>query len=393
MKKRNLLALFLCLTLATVLMLAGCAKKEEAEAPAEETTEAMEKKEILLVNHTSLTGGLADYGFAAQEGIELAVEKFSPFTAGNVEYTIKLVNLDDKGDSAEAAVTAQNAVDMGAVAIIGCLTSGNTNAAMPIYDKANIPMISPSATRPDLTELGHSNFFRTCIRDDVQGNALGTWVVDLGYKKVTVMDDRGDYSVAFADVVEETLKAANVEVQREHCQERDTDFSAQINNIKNNDSEAVIFTGYHREGGLLRKQMIENGLKDIQYMGGDGIKSGEIVNEAGGKENAEGTLCTFGLSQADMPGYEEFKTAYIKDTGKEGTGPYSENAYDAVGILVEAIKRAESTNGTDIIEALRNIKYTGIMGTFNFDEKGDIEIGSAVSKYVIKDGSWVPYTQ
>jgi branched-chain amino acid transport system substrate-binding protein len=386
---RKGLILFLSLTLVATFLLMGCAKKAEKEAK-------VEKKEVLIVVHTSLTGGLADYGYAAAEACKLAKEDFSPFKVGNTEYTIRLEILDDKGEPGEAAVVAQRAVDMGATAVIGCLTSGNSNAAIPIYKKANIPMISGSATNPQLTESGHKNFFRTCLRDDLQGKAIGEWAIELGYKKVVVMDDKGDYAVGLADEVEKTLKDAGVETNRQHCQEGDTDFSAQVNNIKTFGADAVIFTGYHREAGLLRKQMVEAGLKDVAFMGGDGIKSEEIFKEAGSAENMEGAMCTFGsLSQEEMPGFEEFKKKYKDATGKD-PGPYSENNYDALGILVEAIKKAGSLDGEKIIEALHEVEYSGVMGTFGFDEKGDIAVEGkagteAIPRFIAKNGAWVPY--
>lgn len=378
--KKYWAVLIFVLVVAMVFAAAGCKRPEVAEK--------VKKKEIVLVNHTSLTGGLADYGFAAKTAVELAVKDFSSFKAGGTEYSIKLLSLDDKGDQAESAIVAQNAVDKGASAVIGCLTSGNTNAALPIYEKANIPMISPSATRPDLTDVGHKNFFRTCLRDDLQGEVLGKWAVDLGFKKVTVMDYKGDYAVALADVVEKTLKDNGVQVQREHTVEKEVDFSAQISNIKGFGSEAMIYTGYHREAGLMRKQMVEAGMKSVKFMGGDGIKSEEIFKEAGGNENAEGLMCTFGLDRGAMAGYEKFKDKYEKKTGKE-PGPYAENAYDAVGILVAAIKKAGTTDGQSIIDALHEIDYNGVLGKFSFDEKGDIKIEGGISKFEAKDGKWV----
>ncbi len=381
--KRYKVFIVLVLALLLTLLATSCTRPKKVE---------VQKNEIVLVNHTSLTGGLADYGQAARTGIELAVADFSPFKIGDTEYSIKLLSLDDKGDQAESAIVAQNAVDRDAVAIIGALTSGNTNAALPIYKKANIPMISPSATRPDLTEAGHKVFFRTCLRDDLQGDVLGKWAASLGFKKVTVMDDKGDYAVALADVVEKTLKDNGVEVQREHTVEGEVDFSAQISNIKGFASEAVIFTGYHREAGLLRKQMVEAGLKDVKFMGGDGIKSEDIFKEAGGNENAEGMMCTFGLDRSAMPKYEDFKEKYQEKTGKE-PGPYSENAYDAVGILVAAMQKAGTTDGGAVIEALHEIDYSGVIGKFSFDEKGDIKITGGISKFEGKDGKWVPVVE
>jgi branched-chain amino acid transport system substrate-binding protein len=263
---------------------------------------------------------------------------------------------------------------------------------MPIYKTAGIPVISGSATRPDLTELGNDNFFRTCLRDDLQGAALGEWAIELGKKKVVIMDDRGDYAVALGDEVEKAIKAGGAEVLRQEGQEGDVDFSAQVANIKAFAPDAVIFTGYHREAGLLFKQLVEAGV-DAQFMGGDGVKSNEIGGEAGGNANVEGALATFGgFAQEGMPGYVTFAEKFKAATGKDA-GPYAENNYDALGALVEAIKKAGSTDGAALIDALHEIEYSGVQGALTFDEKGDVSVpGGAgtelIPRFEYKSGVW-----
>lgn len=380
-------ALVAALLLAT-MGLVGCDEVEEAVEP-----DVSERETVKVGVHTSLTGGLADYGFAAREGIKLAADDFSGFEVDGVEYDIELVILDDKGEPAEAPVVAQNLVDQGVVGVIGALTSGNTNAALPIYEDAVTPLISGSATLPDITEEGFDVFFRTCLRDDLQGAALGEWVLELGFEKAVVMDDRGDYAVGLGNEVQDTLEAGGVEVLREEGQEGDTDFSAQVANMRAFDPDVVIFTGYHREAGLVRKQMVEAGMADVQFMGGDGIKSDEIVGEAGGVENADGMLSTFsGFSPEEMPGYAEFAERFKEATDRD-SGPYAENNYDALGALVTAIVEAQSFDGADIIAALHEIEYQGVMGNFGFNEIGDIEAPGQVGtemipRFELKGDTW-----
>lgn len=386
---RKFLALSLVAVLAVSMFgLAGCSSGEETTDGGEETT----TETIKIGVHTSLTGGLADYGFAASEGLKLAAEDFSGFEVNGVKYDIELVVKDDKGDAAEAPIVAQQLVDEGVVGVIGGLTSGATNAALPIYQEAGIPVISGSATSPDLTEADFTNFFRTCLRDDLQGQAIAEWAVELGAKKVAVMDDRGDYAVGLGNIVEEALKAEGVETLRQEGQEGDVDFSAQVNNIKAFAPDAVIFTGYHREAGLLFKQLLEAGV-ETQFMGGDGIKSDEIGDEAGGAANVEGALCTFGsFAQEQMPGYADFAARFEEATGK-AAGPYAENNYDGLGALVAAMVEAQSLEGADIIAALHTVEYEGVSGTLTFDEKGDVSVPggggtSMIPRFEYTDGTW-----
>lgn len=390
-RTRKFLALGLTVVLALSMFgMAGCAT--ETETGGETGGETGTTETIKIGVHTSLTGGLADYGFAASEGLKLAAADFSGFEVDGVKYNIELVIKDDKGEPAEAPIVAQQLVDEGVVAVIGALTSGNTNAAMPIYQAAGIPVISGSATRPDLTELGFENFFRTCLRDDLQGAAIAAWALELGAKKIAIVDDRGDYSVALGDEVEAGVKAGGAETIREQAAEGDVDFSAQVNNIKAFGPDTVIFTGYHREAALLFKQLREAGV-EAQFMGGDGIKSNEIGAGAGGNDVIEGTLCTFGgFAQEAMPGYVAFAEKFKEATGKDA-GPYAENNYDALGAVVQAIKDAGSLDGAAIIEALHSVQYEGVQGTLTFDEKGDAAVPGGggielIPRFEYKNGVW-----
>jgi len=389
---RRLLALSLVLIVAVAMTgVLGCAT-ETAEDEGDGGEDEMATETITIGVHTSLTGGLADYGFAAAEALKIAAEDFSGFEVDGTVYEIELSIKDDKGEPAEAPIVAQQLVDEGVVGVIGCLTSGNTNASLPIYQEAGIPVISGSATAPDLTEGDFENFFRTCLRDDLQGAALGEWAVELDSEKAVVMDDRGDYAVALGNEVQKTLEAAGVEVLRQEGQEGDTDFSAQVNNIKAFAPDAVIFTGYHREAGLLFKQLTEAGV-ETQFMGGDGIKSDEIADEAGGAANVEGALCTFGgFAQEAMPGYEEFASKFEAATG-EAAGPYAENNYDALGALVAAIQEAASTEGAAVIDALHTVEYDGVQGALTFDENGDVSVPggggtSLIPRFEFTEGTW-----
>jgi branched-chain amino acid transport system substrate-binding protein len=387
-RNRAVLVCALALVLVATMAMAGCSSGNNPSTGGKTGT-------IKIGVHTSLTGGLADYGFAAEEGIKIANQEEPEVTVGGTTYKIELEIKDDKGEPAEAPVVAQSLVDDGVVGVIGCLTSGNTNAAAPIYNQAGIVEITGSATRADLVLKGWTNFFRTCVGDNYQGAELAKWVQELGKKKVVLFDDSGDYSVGLADVVEDNLEGTTVQTLRQSCKEGDTDFSAQIANIKNFGADCVVYTGYHKECGLIRKQMVEAGLGSIQMMGGDGIKSDDIVAEAGGAANATGMLCTFGgIAQDQMPGFAAFKATYKQDSGKD-VGPYAETNHDAYLAIVAAIKKANSIDKKAIIDAMTQIQVDGVIGTFGFNDKGEIVMKGASSsvqtiyRYKCDGKTWV----
>ena len=391
---RKSFALVLVVALAaTMFGLVGCTQTDENgdEGDAEGETETVVVK---IGVHTSLTGGLADYGETAAEGVKIAAAALAPFEVDGVTYEIELIIKDDKGEPAEAPIVAQQLVDEGVAAVIGPLTSGNTNAALPVYDAAGIPVISPSASRVDLVMQGYG-FFRTAIGDNIQGAVLAGWAVENGAEKVAVMDDRGDYAVGLADVVQDTLEAEGVEVLREEGQEGDVDFSAQVANMQNFDPDTVIFTGYHREFGLLIKQATEAGM-DVKFMGGDGVKSDDLPGEAGGAENVAGVRATVGGIAADqMVGWENFLAEYDEAVGK-APQPYAETNHDALVAIVQAIKDAGSADPADILAALADVQVTEgtVMGSFTFTDSGEIQATGdtaglqTIVKYEMTDGAW-----
>lgn len=392
-RARKVLALALVAALAlTMFGLTGCQQDEPTDEGDGGEAEAVTVK---IGVHTSLTGGLADYGETAAEGVQIAAEALTGFEVDGTTYDIELIIKDDKGEPAESPIVAQQLIDEGVVAVIGPLTSGNTNAALPVYSAAGIPVISPSATLALLTMQGYDNFFRTAIGDNVQGAALAAWAIEEGAEKVVVMDDRGDYAVGLADVVQEALEAEGVEVLREEGQEGDVDFSAQIANMQAFGPDTVMFTGYHREFGLVIKQGVEAGM-DVRWMGGDGVKSDDLMAEAGGAENVEGVMGTVGgISQDQMTGWADFMAAYEAKVGK-APQPYAETNHDALVAIVQAIKDAGAADSASILEALRTVEVTegAVMGSFSFTETGELQaIGESagletIVRYKVVDGAW-----
>lgn len=379
-------------------LVAGCATT--SQPPAGGGTGGNTVLKIGL--ETGLTGPLPDYGYTAAEGAKLAAKDLNAkgVTIGGKKYTIEIVVKDNAADPAQAPVVAQGLVDAGVVGVVGPLTSGAANAGGPIYSKANMPQITASATLAQLTQMGWKNFFRNCVGDNIQGAALGKWANDLGFKKVAVMDDSSAYAVGLADNVIKNIAPAKS--LRQSAKDTDTDFSAQITNIKNFGPDAIIFTGYHKQAGLLRKQMVEQGLGKVQMFGGDGVKSTLFAGEAGGAANAKGVYCTIGAfgtaNPNELPLYAKFKTDYKAQTGKDPS-TYAEGNYDAVGTLVAAMEQAGSTDHAAVVTALHSITYTGILGTYGFDANGDIAAKGASANvktifHFINDGKdFVPTTK
>src|SRR6201993_2589908 len=198
--------------LAVALALAGCSKeapqtgKKEGAAPSA----ASQTLEIKIGHVAPLTGGIAHLGKDNENGARLAIEEANAakLKIDGKEAKFTLLAEDDQADPKVGTTVAQKLVDAKVAAVIGHLNSGVSIPASEIYSKAGIPMISGSATNPQLTERGMKTVFRTVGRDDQQGPAIAAYIAnELKAKKVALIDDKTAYGEGLANEVEKTLKA------------------------------------------------------------------------------------------------------------------------------------------------------------------------------------------
>ena len=275
---------------------------------------------------------------------------------------------DDAADPAKASLLAQKFVDSkDMVGIIGPLNSSSAQSALPILDKGNLLMISPSTTNTKLAEQGFKTFFRVCPIDDAQGAALAAVMVkDVGVKKVFMIDDKSTYGQGLADQVEAKLKTLGVtDIQRAQITPDDKDFNALITKIKSYGPDAFFAAiPSPAQYAAIAKQMQQAGYK-VQLIGADGTRDvTEFITNAGGA--TEGAICTtLGplLDQMTDPATVAFVEAY-KAKGWE-LSLFSGQTFEATNVLLQAIKAAAATGTIDrasVMTAVRATDYTGVLG-------------------------------
>lgn len=383
----------LSLIASAVLALSACGKSEApkpaadaatpapvAAAPAEETT-------VLIGSVAPLTGPIAHLGKDNESGARLAVDEINAegLTIGGKKVRLELVSEDDQADPKIATQVAQRLVDKKVVGVIGHLNSGTTIPASKIYADAGIPQISPSSTNPSYTQQGFKTAYRVVANDVQQGASLGNFAVEsLKVKNVAVIDDRTAYGQGIAD---EFVKAAEAKgakvVKREFTSNTATDFMAILTSIKAAKPDLVFFGGMDAQGGPLAKQMKKLGL-EVKLLGADGIYSPEFLKLAG--EAAEGHYASFiGMPRDQMPGFASFNEKFKAKYGE--VQMYSPYAYDAVRVMVEAMKKADSVDPATFAPKLAETEYAGVTSKVKFDDKGDL-VNGAVTVYQVKDGKW-----
>ena len=337
------------------------ARNTASKAPAEEVLT------VTIAHAGPLTGSIAHQGKDDENGVALAIEQANAknLRIGGKDVRFRMMSEDDQGDPKIGTTVAQKFVDAKVAAVIGHLNSGVTIPASEIYDKAGIPVITGSATSPELTERGMKGVFRTVGRDDQQGPAIAAYIAaELKARKVAIVDDKTAYGEGLANEVDKALRAAGIAViARERVTDRETDFKAILTRLKQKNPDVIFHGGMDATGGLLLKQARELGLKTAF---GDGACTDEMAQLAGAA--GEGLAC----SQAGIPASaasKEFRDAFIPKYGE--TKLYAPFFYDATNVVIEAMKRADSIDPARFGPEMRNVKLAGATGPIEFDAKGD----------------------
>ncbi|HVL34264.1 MAG TPA: branched-chain amino acid ABC transporter substrate-binding protein [Burkholderiales bacterium] len=378
---------------AAAVALAACGdQKPAAKAPATKAADAAKAApavtEVRIGHVAPLTGGIAHLGKDNENGARLAVEEANEakLEIGGRPVRFVLVAEDDQADPKVGATVAQKLVDSRVAGVVGHLNSGTSIPASPIYNQAGIPVISGSATNPKLTEQGFKQQFRVVARDDQQGPAIASYLAaERKPKVVAVIDDATAYGEGIANEVEKTLKAAGVKVlPREKGTDKTTDWKAVLTKVRGRGPDAIFYGGMDATGGPLLKQGRELGIKAV-FTFGDGACTDKMKELAG--DASEGLLC----SQAGIPpqaASKKFTEAYKK---KYNADPilYAPFTYDATNLLIEAMKKANSTDPKAYLPELQKLAFTGSTGPIAFDDKGDRK-DAEVTIFTMKGGKIEP---
>jgi len=374
----------LAVAVALALGVAACGKEEPKPAPKAAAPAGVT---VTIAHAGPLTGSIAHLGKDDENGTALAIAQANDhkLTIGGMPVTFKMMSEDDQADPKTGTTIAQKLVDAKVAAVIGHLNSGVTIPASEIYTKAGIPVVSGAATNPTLTERGLKGVFRTVGRDDQQGPAIASFIVsELKAKKVAILDDKTAYGEGLANEVEKFLKGAKVRiVTRERTTDKETDFKAVLTKIKSTHPDVVFHGGMDATGGPMLKQARELGIKSA-FTFGDGACTSEMAKLAGAA--AEGMIC----SQAGLPAEaasKDFQDAFKAKYGE--IKQYAPYFYDATQAVIEAMKKANSTDPAKFGPEIYNVSFIGATGKVEFDAKGDRK-DADITIFRLKDGNIKP---
>jgi len=332
-----------------------------------------------------LSGDLAPYGIPPKNAVVLAAEQMNK-QGGLLGKQVEIVAVDDACKPEMATNGANKLVASHVVAVIGHVCSGATKAAMPIYQAASLPVISPSATSPELTLSGkYPLFFRTIPHDATQAMVQAQFIQTvLKAKTVAVVHDKGDYGKGLALLVAEELKRRGIKVVMvEGITPGAVDYSALIRKIRRAKPDVVAYGGYHPEATKIVAQARKRRIH-AAFISGDGIKDPSFLKI--GRHYVEGYYAT---SPRDL-GKNALTQQVTKDLAKRNQQPgnFGLQAHAAFSALVKAIETAQSTDPQKIRHQLQTQQVESTLGKIGFDEKGDV-VGPGFSVYQVQNHHFV----
>jgi branched-chain amino acid transport system substrate-binding protein len=316
------------------------------------------------------TGNHAHYGIETLKGMEMAVEKINN-EGGVLGKKLEIVEGDHGSNISQAVSVTQKLITQGVSAIVGDPTTGITKSVAPICQENEIILMSAGAVGTGVLEIGNY-IFRDCLPDVVAAPGQVKYLTEeLGWNKVALVTTTGlDYSESLTDIFRPALKEYGLEiVAEETIMEGDTNFSAVVTSLSSKDFDGVIFTGYYTEGALFLKEMRKQGMQQV-IAGGDGLLGKELY-ELGG-EAAEGSMVYTGFA-VDMDRASDKTKAFIEEYKANNNDNipdmFAAQGYDAVMWLADAIEEANSSDPTEIREALvKTQNWEGVTGVITLDE-------------------------
>jgi branched-chain amino acid transport system substrate-binding protein len=366
--------LVMCLALAVALL------------PGASPLQAQGKGTIKIATQSPLSGGQSALGEGIKLGTQLAVEKFK----GNLTkagFKVEVVPYDDQAKPDVGVSNAKNMIaDKDIMVVIGHLNSGVAIPSSEVYKEVNLAMISPANTNEKVTDRGYPNVNRVCGRDDVQGPVGGEFAGQaLKVKSVYIVHDKTTYGQGVAEAFKADIEKKGVKVVGFEGTEEKSNFDPIITPIKAKNPDLIYFGGIYDQGAPFFKQAREKGVKS-KFLGPDGMDSSDLA-KIGGKA-VVGLYYTTAAAPASSPAAKAFGEEYKKKYSKNPE-PYAAESYVATAIAIKALEAAtaggKAPTRDAVTAAIRKVKYSGMTGTIEFDDKGDPKRASYYVMQVASD--------
>jgi branched-chain amino acid transport system substrate-binding protein len=370
------------LVVASALVLSACAGKSKSPSTTGGATGGGSKPTIEIGVQGPLSGDNQALGINIDWGVKLAVQQAN--AKGDLPFTLSVKDSDDQGDQSKGPDAARLLIqDPKVLAVVGPAFSGPTAASEPLFGAANLVTVSPSATRPSLTDPATrvKTFFRVVANDSVQGPAAADYMAKvLKAQKVFVIDDQTQYGTGLASAIKTQLQTDGVTVVSDSAAQKTPDYSPLASKVASSGATAMYYAGYYADGGIFAKALKAAGYTGTM-LSGDGSKDPNFITTAGQDAAANWQFTCPCLDAGTNPQFASFATAY-KTLSNAAPGTYSIEGYDAANTIIDALKKAgASATRQQVLTQMATEDYTGLSKEIKFTANGDV---SGNSIYVYK---------
>ncbi|MCI5722692.1 MAG: ABC transporter substrate-binding protein [Erysipelotrichaceae bacterium] len=332
------------------------------------------------------TGDYAVYGLAVTNAVKLAVEDYNAEHGTDIKVDVQ----DSQGDQTQALNIYNKFIsDTKVAGIVGGTVSGETYAIAIQSAETGIPIITPSGTAANITNEGGPNVFRACYTDPQQAEQVADFTYDtLNLRKAAIIyNSDDDYSTGLTEAFTKEFESkGGTVVLSEAFSTADQDFSSQLTKISAQDIDVLFVPNYYEKDVQIAKQARNLGIS-AQIVGADGWDG--VVSVAGNDSSAVEGAIFINQYSPDMDSVQDIMKEYKERFGTD-INSFGINAYDSTKLMLEAIEKAGSLKASDIVKAIKDSNYSGILGHLSFDDNGD-PIKDPVF-VEIKNGNYTKFT-
>ena len=343
--------------------------------------------EIVVGYYGDLTGRTASFGQSTRNGVEMAIDEINK-AGGVMGRKVRVIVEDDQGEPNKAATVVSKLVNQDKVhAVLGEVASSNSLAAAPKAQEAKVPMISPSSTNPNVTQVG-DYIFRVCFIDPFQGDVMAKFASkNLKATKAAILYDfNSDYSRGLREFFTRSFKGSGGQIVAEQSYTQgDRDFSGQLTAIRSANPDVIYVPGYYGEVGVIANQTKQLGIK-APLLGGDGWDSPQLWQLGGAALNGDYISNHYSVDDP-LPAVQKFVADY-KARYNILPDALAALGYDSMRVLADAITRAGGTESAKLRDAIAQTKnFPGITGSITIDKDRNPVKSAVVLK--LQDGKFV----
>ena len=336
---------------------------------------------IRIASIFARTGVAAEDNAPSTKGALEAVQEINA-RGGVLGRKLDLVELDNLSTPIGAKIAAETAVKQQVTAIIGAAWSSHTLAMAPIAQASRTPLISTISTNEEITRVGDC-IFRVCFTDSFQGKLMAkfAWETLRARTAVTITDLTSDYGIGLARDFELNFQKAGGTITRQlNYRLKQTAFTNLAAEVKVANPDVTFIPGYW-ESAVIIKAIMEQGSSTI-FLGGDGWGT-ERFYDRGGNDIVRAYYSTHWAEDLDSPISKAFVKRYR--SGPRAVDAQEALAYDAVYLLVDAIRRAGTADREKVRDAIAATKnFTGVTGNIAFQSQRDPSRSAVIME--IRDG-------